>query len=139
MVNKKTEILIADDDRLIVNLLRTRCIHLGLSVQTTNDALQALVDINRRIPSLVILDISMPSGNGLSVCEMMASDKRLKHIPVIILTGHSDDSTRARVKDLGAHYILKSTDIWSQIEALMVRLLDIKRPVGDRSMPRTVA
>ena len=138
MENKKAEILIADDDRLIVNLLRTRCVHLGLSVQTTHDALQALVDINRRLPSLVILDIKMPSGNGLSVCEMMASDKRLKHIPVIILTGYSDEDTKARIGDLGAHYVLKAPDIWRQIEALLIRLLDIESP-GSQDRHRSVA
>ena len=125
MQQSRQEVLIADDDRQLIDMLRIRCLDIGLAVQVSSDALQALVKAHQRLPALVILDISMPSGNGLGVCEMMAADNRLRHIPVIILTGDSKSKTQERVKALGAHYVMKSSDIWVRLEPVICDLLSI--------------
>ena len=55
-------ILIADDDKDLVELLSFRCRSLGLGVDTAHDALDALTKIDRNRPDVVIFDVEMPGG-----------------------------------------------------------------------------
>ena len=118
-------ILIADDDKDLVTALELRCKQLGLEVVTAEDALTALSTVDFVVPDLVCLDVSMPGGNGLAACEMMAGDQRLSSIPVIILTGASDEETIRRCHSMCAYYVLKSRDVWQRVEPLLRELLGI--------------
>ncbi len=126
------EVLIADDDRLIVNMLSMRCRNLGLRVQTCQDAMQTLVTSHKRLPSLLIIDVTMPPGSGLGVCEMMANDTRLAKIPVIILTGRKNAETQERAESFGAHFFMKSPDVWDKLKPLICQLLDIVPPISSK-------
>jgi len=119
-------ILIADDDSDLVDALAMRCRQLGLSVFVAYDGLTALTLLNQQSPDLVCLDVNMPGGSGMAVCEMLASDPNHAEIPVIIYTGRSDDQTKTRCKQLGAHYVLKTRDAWPRLTHLVCTLLDIK-------------
>ena len=63
------------------------------------------------------------AGNGLSVGEMMASDKRLASIPVIILTGQTDEKTITRCEKLGARYVAKEPDTWPTLKPMIQEIL----------------
>lgn len=119
-------VLIADDDAMLVRVLTVRCRHLGLEVRQASDAMHALVMIHKDPPDLIIMDVSMPAGDGLSACRMLASDSRLQEVPVIILTGRSDEQIREQVGAMGAHYVLKSPDCWQEIKPLVNRLLKLE-------------
>jgi CheY-like chemotaxis protein len=121
-------VLVADDDTDFVRLLSDRLSALGCSVIGVHSALDALNVIHQTPPDLICLDVSMPSGNGLSVCEMLASDDRLRRIPVIILTGRSDESVIRRCHDLLAYYVEKSSDTWARVEPLVRELLPLDQP-----------
>jgi DNA-binding response OmpR family regulator len=119
-------VLIADDDRDLVKLLERRCHLLGLDVVTASDAITALKKMDAVPPDLAILDVGMPSGNGLSVREMMAENERLSAVPVVILTGKTDEQTIRRCHSLCAYYVSKCPDVWSRIEPLVRELLNLK-------------
>jgi len=119
-------ILIADDDVDLVESLRLRCQQCGLEVVSATDAVTTLATVDHHPPDLVCLDVEMPAGNGLSVCEMMASDERWRSIPVVILTGKTDQETIRRCHELRAFYVVKGGDIWSRIEPLLQELLGIQ-------------
>jgi DNA-binding response OmpR family regulator len=119
-------ILIADDDLDLVQVLTLRCKELGLEVFRSSDALHALVGAHRAEPDLILLDVKMPSGNGLSVCEMLAGDSALSKTPVIIISGQSDDDTRRRCKELGAQFVSKGPDLWEHLEPLIRAALQLE-------------
>jgi CheY-like chemotaxis protein len=79
----------------------------------------------------VILDVNMPSGSGLGVCEIMAADEQLRGVPVIVLTGCSDQETIRRCHDMMVFYVQKGADVWNRIEPLVRELLHL----GDAPMP----
>jgi CheY-like chemotaxis protein len=116
-------IVIADDDVDLVDSLTQRCSQLGLRVIGASSALEAINAINRVVPDLVCIDVNMPAGNGLSVCEMMSSDARLRPIPVIVMTGDCDQQTIRRCHDMMVYYVQKCVDVWSRLEPLLVELL----------------
>jgi DNA-binding response OmpR family regulator len=113
------EVLIADDDRDLVEALAVRCRRLGLGVYTAYDAFAALSLVRTRRPALACLDVEMPAGNGLSVCEMLASDKECASMPIIILTGKSDPDTIRRCHSMCVYYVEKCENVWPRIEPIL--------------------
>lgn len=119
-------VLLADDDNDLVELLTHRCQGLGLEIDSANNAMTALGKAEEMLPDLVMLDVDMPYGNGLSVCEMMAGHEELRSIPVIILTGSTSEGTVRRCHQLCAYYVPKCPDIWSRIEPILCELLELQ-------------
>ena len=109
---------IADDDFDLAQLLSMRCRQLGLEVFRSPDALHALIGAHRIEPDLALLDVNMPSGNGLSVCEMLSGDRKLANVPVIIVTGSPDAAVRQRCQELGAKVGLQGTAIMGTVGAI---------------------
>jgi PAS domain S-box-containing protein len=121
-------ILIGDDDLGLIRLLRTILEPLGVNIHETHDATSALAFVQRAPPAVAILDINMPGGNGLSACEMMKTDKKTAQVPVIIFSGTSDDVTRRRCAEMGAHFACKSDpEVLSEIEQHVTTLLSVNR------------
>ena len=118
-------VLIADDDPALVEHLGWRCRRLGLRVLTAHDALSTLTTVRDAHPDMVCLDVNMPGGNGLSVCEMLASEPAWTSIPVIILTGREDEQTVIRCHQLCAYYIPKCPNVWARVEPLLCELLGL--------------
>jgi CheY-like chemotaxis protein len=115
-------VLIADDDLDITHSLGLRFERLGMTALRTSNALQLLFGVHRVKPDLVVIDVGMPTGNGLAVCEMLNTDESLASVPMIIYTGSSADATVGRCRALGAHYVLKSPNSWAEIERIVYRL-----------------
>ncbi len=123
-------VLIADDDRGLVRALEVRCCQLGLNVLVAHDATAALIKARQHRPDLICLDVSMPAGSGLSVCEMLDSDPEFRGTPVIILTGREDEDTIRRCHTMCAYYVLKSTDVWQRVGPLIREILDVQLSDG---------
>lgn len=118
-------ILIADDDMALIRLLKVGLQPLGINIREAHDAMYALTIIHQSPPDLVILDVNMPAGNGLSACEMLTCDPRLSRLPVIILTGDSNDSTLMRCQRMGAHYIRKGPEAVNEVKRRVCELLSV--------------
>jgi len=119
-------ILIADDDQDLVDLLCRKIRNLGLEVDAASNAMTALGKIEENPPDLVILDVDMPLGSGLGVCEMMANHAQLATIPVIMLTGRKDEETIRRCWNHNAYYVLKCPDVWPRIEPVLRDVLKLE-------------
>ncbi len=122
---RTNRVLIADDDAAMLGLLGRMLCALDLEVIEAQDAVSALALANETAPDVIILDIGMPGGNGLSACEMLASTASLAHVPVIVLTGRSDDATLFRCQNMGAHYVCKGADALAKVRSMVRVLLGI--------------
>lgn len=99
---ERKKILIVDDEQNILKALSLRFKAAGYDVIVAMDALQAVMMTHRHNPDLMILDIRMPGGGGLSVLEKLKSSIKTRNIPVIVASAYDDDETRAKTKELGA-------------------------------------
>ncbi|HEV2238475.1 MAG TPA: response regulator transcription factor, partial [Ktedonobacterales bacterium] len=109
MTARKTTILVADDDPQLLRLV-TRNLELeGYEVRAVSDGQQALDEIGRQVPSLVLLDVMMPRLDGFEVCERV---REFSSVPIIILTARGQDQDKIRGLDLGADdYLTKPFSI----------------------------
>jgi CheY-like chemotaxis protein len=122
MPNKK--ILVVDDDRDFAESIAMRCRGRGWDAEAACSPLAAVESMTSHPPDLFCLDVNMPTGNGLDLCEYLVRDTSGIQTPVIILTGQMDLETVRRAKRLQTRYICKSTDIWQRLRPEMEELLD---------------
>ena len=108
MTDLRTQtILIVDDEEDIRAVLHARLQTAGFQVQTASNGLDALERIRADPPpDLVILDIMLPDITGLDVCALVKRDRRLRRIPIILLTARSQPRDRLTGAALGADAFL---------------------------------
>jgi DNA-binding response OmpR family regulator len=112
-------VLIADDDSDLVQMIALRCKQMGLRVFRSPDAMHALLGVHRVRPDLVVLDVNMPGGNGLSICEMLAGDQELRTTPVIIMTGDTNAEIPRRCEALRVEFLRKGGNLWERLEPML--------------------
>ncbi|MFI8667801.1 response regulator transcription factor [Qipengyuania sp. NPDC077410] len=102
------EILIADDDPILVEILKFRLEGAGYSVKTTSNGEDALAAAREKAPDLIVLDSMMPIMSGPEVLTELKSDNELCDIPVVMLTARkSEADIVAGLKSGAAEYLTK--------------------------------
>jgi two-component system alkaline phosphatase synthesis response regulator PhoP len=101
-------ILVVDDDRSIIKVLRGYLEQAGYSVLTAADGEAALHTLRRERPDLVILDLMMPALDGWEVTRIVRADRTLAATPIIMLTARVEDTDKIVGLELGADdYVTK--------------------------------
>lgn len=101
-------ILIADDDPILVEILRFRLEGAGFTVTVASDGEQALASARANAPELIVLDSMMPVIAGPEVLAELKSDPDLSHIPVVMLTARDGEADIvAGLKGGAAEYLTK--------------------------------
>ncbi len=90
MANPK-RILIVDDEQDIRTYLSTLLEDQGYGTVQAKDGLEAMQQVQAGTPDLITLDISIPEKSGVKFFRDFKSDERWKKIPIIIVTGVSED------------------------------------------------
>ncbi len=91
MAQEKKLILIIDDEPDTVTYFSSLLEDNDFRVQSAADGKDGLEKVKAQRPDLITLDISMPERSGVNLYRELKSDERWKSIPVIIVTGISDD------------------------------------------------
>lgn len=102
------KVLIADDEPEVVKAIAMRLKFTGYEVVAAYDGLSTTqIAINEK-PDVILLDIGMPCGDGLTVAKRLADNVNTGAIPIIFLTARTAISDRQRASQLGASdYITK--------------------------------
>jgi CheY-like chemotaxis protein len=104
-------VLVVDDEQSIRTICRVNLEGDGLAVTEATDGAEALETVRRERPSVVLLDVMMPSVDGWSVAEQLAADEETREIPVIFLSARAAHEDRLRAQELGAvGYVVKPFD-----------------------------
>lgn len=121
-MNKK-HILVIDDEADLLTLLESRLSHSGYQVSTAQSAAEGLDAAKRLKPDLILLDVSLPDGDGFDVCKTLRSQASTKRIPVIMLTARGTATDEVLGLELGADdYVTKPYD-YRVLETRIKRLL----------------
>lgn len=82
----KKRVLLVDDERDFVEVLRTRLESNNFEVLPAYDGEEGLERAERENPDIIILDIMLPKISGFDVCRKLKVDENFKNIPIIMLT-----------------------------------------------------
>jgi chemosensory pili system protein ChpA (sensor histidine kinase/response regulator) len=100
------------DDSLTVRKISGRLLaRHGYHVLTAKDGVDALEQLGEIIPDVMLLDIEMPRMDGFDLARNVRGDKRLQHIPIIMITSRTADKHRQHAAEIGVnHYMGKPYD-----------------------------
>jgi CheY-like chemotaxis protein len=87
MIMSEKKILIVDDERDFVYVLNVHLKAHGYNTVVASDAVGAITAAQKERPDFIILDISMPAGDGFTVMERLAKSDHTALIPVAVVTG----------------------------------------------------
>jgi len=125
-------ILVVDDDKKIVRLVRSYLEQNGYHVLTAHDGETALHTIRREKPDLVVLDLMLPDRDGWEITRIVRSDQALVSLPIIMLTARVEDVDKIVGLEMGADdYITKPfnpREVVARVKALL-------RRAGGAAMP----
>ena len=122
----KETILIVEDEKDIVKMLDYNLKKDGYKTLVAHDGEDALDAANTKHPDLILLDLMLPSIDGLEVCKQLKSERRTASIPVIMLTAKSQESDKIVGLELGADdYMTKPfspRELIARIKAVLRRV-----------------
>jgi len=105
--SSKAKILIIDDQIENIQLLHM-LLEDEYDIFMATSGEQGIKQCRHHMPDLILLDITMPGLDGFHVCRILKDDISTAHIPIVFVTGHSDESEEAKGFELGASdYIRK--------------------------------
>jgi DNA-binding response OmpR family regulator len=105
--------LLADDDRLLLEIARGYIERLGFELDTVPDGPGAWELLRSRTYAIAIVDLEMPRMNGFELLQRIRYDARHAGMPVAVLTGRPDLAVIDRAFALGANAFLKKPVNWT--------------------------
>jgi len=125
-------IVAVDDDPAVLALMQMALQAEGHQVHTVDNGLDALTEILNRVPDLVILDIMMPGLDGQEVTRTLRSSRKIRHIPVLICSALTGETSRWDAQAAGADgYLAKPFDV----DKLLAAIRQVTEPSRQRVSP----
>jgi two-component system, OmpR family, response regulator len=134
-MTEKPHILVVDDEANIRDLLSIALRHVGFEVTTADTCLAAQNIVVKQAPDLLVLDVMLPDGDGIELCQRLRRDGM--RAPVLFLTAR--DATEDKVRGLtvgGDDYVTKPFSL----EELVARVRAVLRRVqGDETVSKALS
>ena len=125
------KVLLVEDDRAIAESVRTGLSQSGMTVTHVESGEDAVVEVRRAEPDVVLMDVGLPGIDGLDASREI---RTFSQVPIIIVSARGDELDRVLGLELGADdYVVKP---FSQRE-LLARIRAVLRRTGHRSDDRT--
>jgi DNA-binding response OmpR family regulator len=132
------KVLLADDDRVLTHLLSARLRAMGWTVTVALDAMQAVMFAMRTEPDIIVLDINMPGGTGMSALQKLKASGRTSQIPIVVLSGSIDAKDEPQVRELGAEIFLRKPTAPDDLHRILLNIVQGVPPLdGGLPVPRT--
>jgi two-component system cell cycle response regulator len=126
----KTVLLVDDDDTFLL-AIGVRLKSMGYTVCTAKDAVNAISAVRKNNPDVVVLDVSLPAGDGFLVAERLRNLIVSATTPIIFVTASEKAELRERAMKLGAvEFLQKPFDATTLADAIESALspVDNRRP-----------
>lgn len=116
-------ILIVDDAPELLLLLKKLVARMGYQVETASNAMEALEVLKVRPVDLLLTDWSMPEMNGGELIAAIKEQENLRHIPIIVLTGHDTDNERQAAEAAGCDRFLVKPIMRDDLQRIINQML----------------
>jgi CheY-like chemotaxis protein len=97
-----TTVLLVEDEEQLRRVMKDLLEREGYTVAEARDGVQALDQVDRFAPDVIILDLNLPGIDGYTVLAQLRSRSATRTIPVVVLTAKGDEDNEVRVFELGA-------------------------------------
>lgn len=119
----KELILVADDDKVVVELLSLWLRAHGFVAKAAADGMQVIMAARRTPPAAIVLDIMMPGGTGFDVLKRLRANAATSTVPVLAMSATVDPDLPGKARELGADAFLLKPVREDEMVATLRRLL----------------
>ena len=133
-------VLIVDDNPDLAGLARHVLEREGYVCHLAADAESAWKTLVAELPDLMVLDVGLPGADGLSLLERVRSDARFYDLPVVVVTGSTDDAILRRVRSLGAEFLSKpfaASALNDKVHGAVARARELQPPAQPATLTHT--
>ncbi|QLE57374.1 response regulator [Nostoc sp. TCL26-01] len=117
------KVMIVDDDATMLTILSTILEKLSIEVTTLSNPQQFWEVLTTSNPDLLVLDLSMPGLSGLDLCQIVRSDAKWHHLPILFWSAHTESTEIDQAFAVGADgYMSKSTQLADLTTQIVRRL-----------------
>ena len=119
------KVLLVDDEDQLRRVMRDLLERDGYDVVEAADGVEALDQVDRHAPDIMVLDLNLPGLDGYGVLSHLRSRRATQHLPVIVLTARGDEENEVRVFEFGADDFLskpfRARALSARLEAVLRR------------------
>jgi CheY-like chemotaxis protein len=127
MENKQLKILLVDDDRFLIDMYALKFKKSGMEIDAVANSSVALEKLRAgNIYDILILDIIMPTMDGLELLKVAKDENLVNDAAVIMLTNQSDDVEKAKAMGIDG-YIIKATTLPSEVVDKVLAIYKAKK------------
>ncbi len=127
----KPIILLIEDNLDVVTYIKS-CLEDSYEVQTALNGQLGIEKAIEIIPDIIISDVMMPEKNGLEVCELLKSDDRTNHIPIILLTAKATQENKIAGLKTGADAYLTKPFDKKELYIRIEKLVQIRKQIQEK-------
>lgn len=118
-------VLLVEDEEQLRRVMKDLLQREGYRVAEARDGIQALDEVDRFAPDVIILDLNLPGLDGYGVLQQLRSRPATREIPVMVLTAKGDEDNEVRVFEMGADDFVtkpfRARSLTARIEAVLGR------------------
>jgi len=131
----RPRILIIEDERALTEVLAYNLQREGYDTVIAHDGQEGLRKAQMQIPDLILLDLMLPSLDGLHICRELRAGERTRHIPILILTAKAEETDQVVGFSMGADdYVTKPFSV----KVLLQRIKALQRRADVNTEPSEV-
>jgi CheY-like chemotaxis protein len=116
--------MIIEDVPNVTRLIEASLAGKPVEIESVADGKEGLERVRAALPSLVLLDLALPSMHGFDILRELRADDATSEIPVIVITAQSDSQTALRAKRLGADRFLSKPFLPNELRRAIDYFLD---------------
>ncbi|MFQ6046403.1 MAG: ATPase, T2SS/T4P/T4SS family [Gemmatimonadales bacterium] len=126
-VKAGTKVLLVDDEDQLRRVMRDLLEREEYEVAEARDGVEALDEVDRFAPDIIVLDLNLPKLDGYGVLSHLRSRAGTSDIPVVVLTAHGDEDSEVRVFEMGADDFLSKPFRARSLSARLQAVLNRRR------------
>lgn len=123
----EAKVMILDDDAIVLSMLRDLLQPWGLQVTTLQDPKQFWTVLTATTPDLLILDLEMPTFNGIDLCRVVRQDPKWGNLPILVVTAHTHMELIQNVFAAGADDFIGKPVVGPELVTRVISRIDRSR------------
>ena len=120
-------VLIMDDDPDIHRMLAQWLQPWGLEVDSLEQPAQFWQVLTETQPDLLLLDVEMPTFNGIELCQVVRQDARYNDLPILVITSHDEPGFIQQVYEAGADDLIRKPMVESELVVRVINRIERSR------------
>jgi CheY-like chemotaxis protein len=122
--NPTPKVLYVEDEADLRHLLAQMLNLVGYRVKCAENGRTGVEKARAWLPDIILMDLRMPVMNGSDAIKILRSDPRTAHIPIVVMSAHTDANTRANCERIGANKFFAKPISIDKIDGTIRELLN---------------